>query len=254
MLYLITHHCSNYCPHCMNSSRENNEHATMATTQKLIRLIRKVEPKILVVGGGEPTEHPNLFDHIKTLSKEVEVLIVTTNGMFLNSEDYARQYLSMTRRYAVFTQISAIYGLYADCERVVRNVEKYKDRFFDVELITIPTVMDSLGKAKGRKFPQYNLHERKAANCFNIFSGSYSLNIKSLKELIKAVEQKASCKPMISRDGRIFIGESLDCLQIGTLDDSTSRILRNIKTKEPCGKCGVDSSALIKYAKEFYGG
>jgi MoaA/NifB/PqqE/SkfB family radical SAM enzyme len=82
MLVKITTQCSMGCTHCMEDALPQGEHMSLEVFEKALSFIAKCYPgvRIVMLSGGEPTEHPDILKIIE-LVKEWNVVLLS-NGLF----------------------------------------------------------------------------------------------------------------------------------------------------------------------------
>lgn len=241
MLLHLTEHCSLQCPHCMNECTPNNRHMELKVLSDVIKFIKR-NARILLIGGGEPTEHPKFFECVEMLVNSGMILLLCTNGRFLKDDNFTKE-LSRISNQLFGIQISVIEGLYPHREE---TLELYKQKsnivtntgLIDrITIIDKITVMDKIGRAAKKSFKfSYDLYKRQMPNCINPWLAGRQVN--SFKHIIMELEaHKTWCKPTITYDGRIVAGESISCVQVGTIYDKENEIYNNIRNGKPCMKC-----------------
>ena len=81
----INGECQNQCVYCFsNDYRAQCEIKEKGDLQKTITVIKKLNPKVVVLSGGEPLLHP-LFEWIVLEVRTFAEVIVDTNGILLNT-------------------------------------------------------------------------------------------------------------------------------------------------------------------------
>lgn len=58
MILMITNKCRMNCSHCMNFSSNDGQHMKVDVIGKSLEFIKEIKPNMLIISGGEPTEHP----------------------------------------------------------------------------------------------------------------------------------------------------------------------------------------------------
>lgn len=258
MLYQITYRCSMGCPHCMMDAKPTGVDAGMATTAAFVDFANSLGTIKWGISGGEPTEHPEFIRHISYIvekAQEKATIVLITNGQFFVSNEplvralstYQNNVSDTINGFGFFIQVSAIPELYSKTRETVRAVKQYSDLFVKgtVEIIDKLTVMDSVGRAKGKDWSHLgSLFERTAPNCINIFLMVKSGKFKTLKEAMVYYEAHSSnfCKPSVSPFGEVRAGESPECFKIGNIHEDTHKDMFNrIWEGNPCGNCGLES-------------
>jgi len=84
----ITDLCDLKCKNCIASIDKKNTpivHLTIEQLQSLLRTLEKMNFKHIILGGGEPTLHPNIYDMVKLIKEYKEnyfYLTIKSNGHF----------------------------------------------------------------------------------------------------------------------------------------------------------------------------
>ena len=84
MLLFITSSCRMQCTHCLSDCKPDGVHMSMEVLNDAIKFIKKIRNKIVIVSGGEPTDHLQFLDIMERLVKEFAKpqLSIASNGMF----------------------------------------------------------------------------------------------------------------------------------------------------------------------------
>ncbi|HIE16885.1 MAG TPA: radical SAM protein [Dehalococcoidia bacterium] len=88
----LSHNCNLYCAHCRSSSADNLHHEGLSTQEsfRLVDEILEVGKPVLILTGGEPLLHPDLFQIAEyAVSKGLRV-VLGTNGTLI-TETIARK-------------------------------------------------------------------------------------------------------------------------------------------------------------------
>jgi organic radical activating enzyme len=81
MFYLqITTKCNMTCAHCGFSCNKNGKHMSRETFLQAIELINNYACDSIVIGGGEPTLHPDFFQFLKRCLSQDWNVWMATNG------------------------------------------------------------------------------------------------------------------------------------------------------------------------------
>jgi MoaA/NifB/PqqE/SkfB family radical SAM enzyme len=261
MIFDITEHCSLGCPHCMIDSTPNNKHCNITTLESFINFGIRMDTKIIGIGGGEPTEHPSFFDYMVLIFKafsDLSLIILLSNGRFLKDDSFTENLADLQKVFPFYIQISVLKGIYPHREETIELYKEKSGLFKDIALIEEITIIDQIGRAKGKDWSHLNItYKRKAPCCFNIWSTCHPINdfvnglsrdgykdysMNSLHDVVSYLEwnTKTFCKPLIAWDGSIYAGESTTCVKLGNIkEDSDEVIFNNLKSGRPCEKCGV---------------
>jgi len=82
MLVKITTQCSMGCTHCMEEALPEGEHMSLETFKKVLPFIEACYNgiRIILLSGGEPTNHPDILKIIEMVKNWNAVLL--SNGLF----------------------------------------------------------------------------------------------------------------------------------------------------------------------------
>jgi Radical SAM superfamily len=222
MLVRITNHCRMGCVHCMTESTPSGEHMTDQTFADALRLTSAVGLPVMLLSGGEPTDHPKIEAFIRA-SKACDMhTTVLSNGMFLTEDPLKRaaildgadvvQVTNDTRFYPKF--IPDFWHGKVAFERKLRMVSPF-------------------GRAKTNKL-QTN---QSAPCCFNLRSITRSCGDIRLALLMLASRAKM-CSPSVNVGGEVVAGEAPSCAKIGHVTDSLDTLTRNVLSMR-CNRCGL---------------
>lgn len=229
MIVKITNRCSMGCTHCMGDYGPEGAHMLAATLKRTVEFIRRVKPRVVVVSGGEPLEHPRAERFIRTIAKSGPWdTIVTTNGMML------------CRTLADF-----LHDVYFQVTNDSRYYPKRPKRFYapNVEWFDrIPGNMMNIGRAKDNHIKG----ERTSPTCFNLRSmvrhSKYTLG-----EAVNVLAGMGKhCTPVVNFDGRITIGELRHCHPVGDVLTSMDNLTERIG-KMTCDECGFSRNLPENY-------
>jgi len=224
MLLKITTQCQMGCTHCMEDALPTGEFMAVETFLKARDFIDRTyhSLKMVMISGGEPTEHPMLLDFIQLL--QGWHVIVMSNGLFLGEGygEFASRLLAM------------------DVTLQIYNDPRYypmKVIPFDHPKIIFGDKINMLSPF-GRAVTNGFKSDRQSPICFNLRSCARTL--KDFSEAVLALRMSGKmCTPSIDVHGNILAGESRFCHKIGTVESSGDEILENILNME-CNKCGLE--------------
>ena len=83
MLLQITNCCRMACPHCLDDANPNGPHMSEDTCRNAVHFALGIGFRLVIVSGGEPTEHPYFFDMCRIVSQSGLPFSVCSNGMFM---------------------------------------------------------------------------------------------------------------------------------------------------------------------------
>jgi MoaA/NifB/PqqE/SkfB family radical SAM enzyme len=238
----------------MVDAKPYGEHMSDKVFEQSLKFIRDINPMVILVSGGEPTEHTqfieymnrlievmsykntgSVYDEVLNLCGSKNRIIITSNGMFAENEKLTQQIIDL----GVTVQITHDDRYY---KLPIKHVKH--DNFVYVDMI-------------GELYPggrARNCGVVTSPKCFNI-RNLISNEKYSLKNAIKTMESHFKfCNPMISPDGNIRIGECIDCEPVGNVFNSLDCITKNISEYFSCNNCCMYdhlNSELRKIAYRF---
>lgn len=218
MILKITNHCRMGCNHCFHDCLPNNEHMTKETFEKALEKIKEIKPKVLLVSGGEPTDHPNYIEYIEKIKELGIVFYVLSNGMFIEEKPELIEL--------------ATYQITND-ERYYPKRIKWSGHRNIIHINELRKI-EAIGRAKGR-LDSTSI----APNCYNlraIFRAK-----KGLKKTIQMLEGELSkfCSSLIDWNGEIKIGELGCCESIGSVYNTIPELEYKLYNSDirGCNKC-----------------
>lgn len=233
MILNITNRCQMGCYHCMENATPDGDHMTLEIFEQPLDFIDKIKPKVLLVSGGEPLEHPDFFHIMDKLLERFsgKQIVLTSNGMFLDNKELRDRVLKL----GVLVQITNDPRYYP--KRINMNIKHPS--------ITYATRIESL-------YPQGRaIHKKpincKAPKCFNLRSIARSRS--NMVDVIECMEELFKfCTPMIGATGHIYPGESKTCKNIGNVYDSLQQIHTNLIAFR-CNDCKMFNNIPVGHRK-----
>ena len=250
MILDITNRCNMGCPHCLNNCVPEGTDMSMETLDEIIKFINHPDLhfRTVLISGGEPTEHPLLFDVLDRLYEantpnkwgEQKLFLLLTNGMFLNKnvnpEDYqiVKEYSDRLLGYNnLVIQITAdprFHKIKLN-ERNLKYLLKKGRNTVSVE--NNIALLSDYGRAVSGDMPE--MKYRTGPFCFNARSMARSgYTFPMIVEKFE-VEMNKHCAIGIDMHGDIRISESLTCSPIGSIHSSLKEletIIRNMTCKQ----------------------
>jgi len=220
MLVRVTTQCAMSCSHCLARSSPQGAHITLETYRRALDVSTELGDSVVMISGGEPTEHPLILELIAEACDRSPLVLVLSNGMFLH--DPART--------AELLTAPAMWQITNDPRFYPRRIPEVELEDLKVAYVyKIPTLV-RLGRWQGES-------NRIGPACYNLRSavhwyGSFVLGVEFLRSLRKL------CTPSIDIDGTIRAGESPDCFALGTMW-STDRELTEATLSHDCDRCGL---------------
>lgn len=241
MLIRITNRCSMGCRHCMVDAQPDGAHMSwdvfLACLDLMLRLETAHAPSLLMLSGGEPTEHPELLRMLAYLDRldppvlSRRLVVLLSNGLFLGNAKLRSDIF----KHQVEVQVTNDDRFYPQqlSEEARREARKYG--FIEERL----RVLSRLGRAAHPGFvPPPDLPWRRAPMCFNLRSA-----LSSLRSLPQALSMLAArgffCSPSVNIDGTVVAGEAPSCCPIGNVNDTTINQLASQLRTMTCSRCGL---------------
>ncbi|MGE5438117.1 MAG: radical SAM protein [Syntrophothermus sp.] len=239
MVIDITYKCRMNCQHCMVDADVNGEHMSDNVFEQTLRFVKEINPFIVIISGGEPTEHPHFIEYVKRI-KEIACgndklspfnnsnrIIITSNGMF---DSKIRQQLIDLGVTVQITRDNKYYKI------SVEYVEH--DNFLYINDIGYQPLYPS-GRAK-------DCGSIVNPKCFNVRNMVCNNGI-GYKQAVKLMEMNLkSCHPVVRPNGDIILGETIDCKPVGNVFNSIDDITRNIRELS-CNNCKMYNYLSAKY-------
>lgn len=240
MMIKITESCSMGCSHCMNDAQPCSAHMKRDTYNDALNFVIKYASGIVLITGGEPTEHPQFEQFLEMALEDSRIrqVTVTTNGVWLQThEHYARMIEGLYGPRRCFWQVTSdkrYYPTLIDLENPVFGLESM------VICEEVPKIYPQ-GRAKTNNLPW----EAKASKCFNARSITrqlYHRFMMSGKEVklqdicTGLMAHGFFCTPDIGIHGEIRLGESGLCPSCATIYDDEIQIISKILSFK-CGQC-----------------
>ncbi len=242
MLVKITNYCSMHCRHCMEDSTITGQHMTREIFLAALALTERLEglawsrgvPKLLLLSGGEATEHPDVEWFLETALAAGYRRLLITNGMWLDDPELRAKILRPDWT-DLMVQVTNDPRFYPKAPKAVPTD--------DPRVLFVPslTVLVTLGRLKRSRLPA-SPPVRKGPTSFNLRSLTRSL--RDIREALFTLRARAAmgmsghCSPSISSDGTIVAGETSNCFPIGDVYSSAEDVTRAL-IEMTCNKCGL---------------
>lgn len=243
MLIKVTNYCSMGCWHCMENSTVAGEHMTKDVFLRALDFTERLEaglwerglPKLLLLSGGECSEHPEFPDLVDEAVNRGFTPLLITNGMWLGDAELRLRVLPPGRK--VLVQVVNDPRFYPKAPlRIVDGRIAYIDHV--AQLVPI-------GRARGKKPPQ-GMTSRSAPASFNVRSLTRSFG--DVRQALLVVRTPRAAKPMgdqcapsVSWNGDFVAGENIHCFKVGTVDSTAEEVTRNILAMGECNRCGLEA-------------
>lgn len=251
MMLKITSVCSMGCTHCISDCKPHGIHMPWNVLFKAVKYIQRNNSVMLIVSGGEPTEHPDFFNMIEYIMNNVShlsVVTVTTNGAKMNGV-FADHMLEMLDKYdnllIQVTNVKEYYPVRIDTSH----------RIFKHENVALCEEIEYIypqGRAADNNLPW----KSKGSKCVNariIPKQMVAMYKKpTMMEVARIMALNGlSCTPFIDPEGNIKLGESDLCPVCATIYDTDEEIMNKIINFK-CSRCDfINKEKLPLAARQF---
>lgn len=228
------------CLHCFSDCTQNNQHMSIETLEKTLKFIKEVKPKLLLVSGGEPFEHPLLMIFLNKINELKIPFSILSNGEILGNNPELIYEIDSNFEYFVGMQVTNVDGLYP---RKV-NIIEHDSITYVKEL----QIVDNLGRAKSNNVDlmKYSAlkRPRKVKPCYNLRQViNYIPDIK-INSLVSIMEHQLNkfCSPSITYDGLVHLSEYNCCQVLGNVDNlyEINENINKCKYNNDCNNCQIE--------------
>jgi Radical SAM superfamily len=240
MLIKVTNYCSMGCSHCMEDSTIKGQHMPFDTFLRALDFTKRIERlawetclPLVLLSGGECTEHPEIVRIIEEVIRQHMHPVLITNGTWLANPELRDAILRP--EWPLFVQVTNDPRFYP------RSVPQHDDA--RITFVPSLTHLITLGRAGRKKnLDAKGLPLKKAPTSFNFRSLTRGLG--SADKAIAVLRMKAMqglsghCSPSISEDGSVVAGETRFCFKVGTVDSTIEEVTRATIAMQ-CNACGL---------------
>jgi hypothetical protein len=221
------------------------ERALKFTERAECQVIQAKMPVMVMLSGGECTDHPNIVEMVEMVAKRGWVVTLLTHGLWLDNVELRNKLLrdDVWWRENIFIQVTN------DDRYYPRKPPKFEHR--KVLYVDRLLVLSNLGRAASTKFDPKGLNQRAAPSSFNFRSitrsmGSFASAIMTLR--VRGMLGKSGfCTPSVSHDGTVVAGESRFCYPIGTVDSTNEELTQAVLTMGSCNRCGQETNLQLEH-------
>jgi hypothetical protein len=224
MLIRITNKCKMGCSHCCVDATPEGEHMSRKTFEQALELTKSMGVPVVLISGGEPTEHPELLEFTKLAKALPAMVLLLSNGQFFEEKKYSPEELQVLLETVDGVQVTNDPRYYPHAVTIPTHPK--------VTLTTELLTLSPIGRAKDME------SLRKAPHCFNIRSATKTALGIAEASLGLAVQTAAFCSPSVNIDGTVVAGETPFCYPIGKVGESLLTLTHNILHMQ-CNKCGM---------------
>jgi len=124
VILFLTNKCTNECSYCfMNGSPKNNQYVSLEVVHQIIEKYKNENYKIISLGGGEPTLHPEIKTICKLLLDNSWQIVLHTNG---NDYDF----------------IDWLVNLYKESPLLLQIYQSFNNELFEKDLSLVSKIKD----------------------------------------------------------------------------------------------------------------
>lgn len=221
------------CPHCLQDSKPSDTFMSWETVQQTYAVARKIGCHVLIVSGGEPTEHPRFGDIIDVFAQDSDVVVmIASNGDWADDDEKFALVESLLDKHPnLFLQITSIEGIYPRRVNMGRLAALPRTDCFTGKLEIL-----ALGRAATNKaFAEMAENSIGTTSCFS------SALIAAQQPLCMAVGTMELmgkfCHPAVDFRGRMHWSESWLCPHFADVTEPWEDIVRKAGAWRPCGHC-----------------
>lgn len=235
MLIRMTNHCTMGCSHCMiDASGPKGVHMTEETFEEALELRKRLGSRIIVLSGGEPTDHPQFFElarkALKTIQDYACVFIVASNGLFALDERKFERMCRLVDDHHGYLMVQVT----NDIKYYPRNLMLIRHKFERPHWTFVDNLLQLTPCRRTRE--NNRAVSRQSPSCFNIHANT---RLNGLASALAGLEGlMRACCPSVNVDGTVRAGEMDTCAQVGTVADDLESIEEKLVMLQ-CGACGL---------------
>lgn len=225
MIVRITNRCQMGCRHCMiDGSGPDGQHMTHATYMRALRFAQACAAPVVLLGGGEPTEHPDFCRFLELAHGVLPVVVVTSNGDFVDKPDVVAQ----LARFETYVQVT--------------NDPRYYPRAFQRDLFEGRGLQLYFADTLQTIFPCRRVREhgieptKRYPGCVNLRNAVRQYGLQN--GLMGLAFSGKQCPPSVDVDGTVHAGETDTCHVLGKVDDPLEVVEHRLATMR-CNNCGL---------------
>jgi len=252
MVIQITNKCNENCSHCFVDATPDGNKMSKDTLIETIKFLKKAQPIVVQITGGEPTTHPNFFEFVNAFVKnlpKITFTILSNGSFFFNDELRAKVLKVLSYPTVLALQIRTDKKYYPNYDKIIQNKDKIENLHEKIDVYDGVDGIIKLGRGK-------NITKDIATQspmCANLVMLNKQKDFKSFPEYIKYYQMntKKFCAPSINEDGYLHAGETPNCKTLGHVSDNIDYLMDKIKKHEMCGNCKLTlNTNNIKFMPE----
>lgn len=241
------------CSHCLEDATPSGEYMSMETFERALKFTERAEcqviqagmPVMMMLSGGECTDHPNIAEMVELIAKRGWLVTLLTHGLWLDNVELRNKLL----RDDVWWRNNVLIQVTNDDRYYPRKPPRFEHK--KVIYVDRLLVLSTIGRAASTKFDPKGLSQRSAPSSFNFRSLTRSMgSVTSAIMTLRArgmLGKSGFCTPAVSCDGTIVAGESRFCYPIGTVDSTNEELTQAILSMGECNRCGQEAGLDPKY-------
>lgn len=238
MLIQITNRCHMECPHCMQDSNPDGPHMSDETFHQLLHFCEAAQPYVVMLTGGEPTEHPLWADYARELLRlpSVKVMVILTNGAWIENSKtrITMAKLIRSQKGRVQVQVYTNPKYYRDHKWTLEHEAQYRSIGCRPDF-NDPLFMQDLGRARKNYAEEIQSSDR-SPSCTN--SHLLAIQTASMQHFSAAtITSGKMCRPLIDVNGGIHMSESWLCPTVAHISDGINVAFQKMRASRPCGGC-----------------
>lgn len=222
------------CSHCMQCSTPDGGNMTTGIFLEAVKFAERSNVHVMLITGGEPTEHPDFEDIVAVCCRKFIMVIITTNGMWIDDPDKVHTMKCLFDKYdnltMQVTNISKYYPKTVDTQRI-------EDLFgHNVAFETNHLNLLALGRAS--QDPDLIKESEGSLGTMSCFSSALVSAQLPYQMAIANMESRGKfCHPLIDYRGYLHWSESCQCPSFAHLSDGFDEIIRKAHSWRPCLQC-----------------
>lgn len=236
----LTYKCNEGCSHCFENALPEGSEMTKTTLNNTVKFLKKVNPAVIEISGGEFTLHSDFGYFISYISHSLPdtKIIMLSNGSFITDGDKRAMIIQLLRKKNVFgLQIVTDKRYYPNYEATMKNKRTFEFLGSNVFVCEGVAQLVNLGRARDNNL---EIATEKSPMRSNIRLLSRHESVNSFATLISTLQKAQKfCCPHIDPSGNLHLGETRYCKIFGSVNDNLGVLFKNIKSDiDFCGICG----------------
>ena len=230
------------CPHCLDDANPHAPLMSEETCSKAVSFAKHSGDYLLIVSGGEPTEHPKFFDCCRIVSQAGLRFSVCSNGMWLGDpqKEWAMEKVARLNGFCggqIYTN-PKWYRLHKQTVAKWKEVgAKWEAMHFVFDTTDIRGMKD-IGRAKTcpealKEAEASPYHNSCLSSCLTLAQSPTPQEFFRLMFM-----QQRFCTPMVDFKGDVHMSESCLCPTCGNVNkDNFDALWLKMRAFRPCGGC-----------------